>query len=75
MVGQAVLCRTNNVMGSAKAALEASVGIGRRFGSQAYPLSLALSAGPVRPLAGAGIADARFDVCFQEETGPLRARQ
>jgi enoyl-[acyl-carrier protein] reductase I len=61
-----------NVMGVAKAALEASV---RYLAADFGPLNIrvnAISAGPVRTLAGAGIADARFMFNFQREHSPLR---
>ncbi len=55
-----------NVMGVAKAALEASVRyLASDFGPQGIRVN-ALSPGPVRTLAGAGIADARADVQFPE---------
>jgi enoyl-[acyl-carrier protein] reductase I len=61
-----------NVMGVAKAALEASV---RYLASDFGPTGIrinAISAGPVRTLAGAGIADARLMFNFQERHAPLR---
>jgi enoyl-[acyl-carrier protein] reductase I len=61
-----------NVMGVAKAALEASV---RYLAADFGPLGIrvnAISAGPVRTLAGAGIGDARFLFNFQREHSPLR---
>jgi enoyl-[acyl-carrier protein] reductase I len=61
-----------NVMGVAKAALEASV---RYLAADFGPLGVrvnAISAGPVRTLAGAGITDARFMFNFQREHSPLR---
>jgi enoyl-[acyl-carrier protein] reductase I len=61
-----------NVMGVAKAALEASV---RYLAADLGPQSIrvnAISAGPVRTLAGAGIADARFMFNFQKNHAPLR---
>ena len=61
-----------NVMGVAKAALEASV----RYLSADYgPVGIrvnALSAGPMRTLAGAGISDARTIFNFQKDHAPLR---
>jgi len=61
-----------NVMGIAKAALEASVRyLAADFGPQAIRVN-AISAGPVRTLAGAGIADARFMFNFQKMHAPLR---
>jgi enoyl-[acyl-carrier protein] reductase I len=61
-----------NVMGLAKAALEASV---RYLAADLGPQGLrvnALSAGPVRTLAGAGIADARLMFNHQAAHAPLR---
>jgi enoyl-[acyl-carrier protein] reductase I len=61
-----------NVMGVAKAALEASV---RYLAADYGGLSIrvnALSAGPVRTLAGAGITDARFMYNFQAQHSPLK---
>jgi enoyl-[acyl-carrier protein] reductase I len=61
-----------NVMGIAKAALEASVRyLAADFGPQGIRVN-AISAGPVRTLAGAGIADARFMFNFQKAHAPLR---
>jgi len=61
-----------NVMGVAKAALEASVRyLAADFGPQAIRVN-AISAGPVRTLAGAGIADARLMFNFQQRHSPLR---
>jgi len=61
-----------NVMGVAKAALEASV---RYLASDYGPRGIrvnAISAGPVRTLAGAGIGDARLMFNFQKRHAPLR---
>jgi len=61
-----------NVMGIAKAALEASV---RYLAADFGPLGIrvnALSPGPVRTLAGAGITDARAMYSFQRAHSPLR---
>ena len=61
-----------NVMGVAKAALEASV---RYLAADFGPVGIrvnAISAGPIRTLAGAGIADARFMYNFQRDHSPLR---
>ncbi|MGA2493475.1 MAG: enoyl-ACP reductase FabI [Roseiarcus sp.] len=61
-----------NVMGVAKAALEASV---RYLAADYGPAGIrvnAISAGPIRTLAGAGIADARFMFNFQRHHSPLR---
>ena len=61
-----------NVMGVAKAALEASVRyLAADFGPKRIRVN-ALSAGPVRTLAGAGIADARVMFSFQQQHSPLR---
>jgi enoyl-[acyl-carrier protein] reductase I len=61
-----------NVMGPAKAALEASVRyLAADFGPQGIRVN-AISAGPVRTLAGAGIADARFMFNFEKAHAPLR---
>jgi enoyl-[acyl-carrier protein] reductase I len=61
-----------NVMGIAKAALEASVRyLAADFGPQAIRVN-AISAGPVRTLAGAGITDARLMFNFQQRHSPLR---
>ncbi len=61
-----------NVMGVAKAALEASV---RYLAADYGPAGIrvnAISAGPVRTLAGAGIADARLMFNYQKRHAPLR---
>lgn len=61
-----------NVMGIAKAALEASV---RYLAADYGPANIrvnAISAGPVRTLAGAGIADARLMFNYQRRHAPLR---
>jgi len=61
-----------NVMGVAKAALEASVRyLASDYGEQKIRVN-AISAGPVRTLAGAGIGDARLMFSFQRENSPLR---
>ena len=61
-----------NVMGIAKAALEASVRyLAADFGPDNIRVN-AISAGPIRTLAGAGIADARFMFDFQRAHSPLR---
>jgi enoyl-[acyl-carrier protein] reductase I len=61
-----------NVMGVAKAALEASVRyLAADFGPSGIRVN-AISAGPIRTLAGAGIADARFMFNFQRDHSPLR---
>jgi enoyl-[acyl-carrier protein] reductase I len=61
-----------NVMGVAKAALEASM---RYLAADLGELGIrvnALSPGPVRTLAGAGITDARATFAFQTKHSPLR---
>ncbi len=61
-----------NVMGVAKAALEASVRyLAADYGPQGVRVN-AISAGPMRTLAGAGIGDARAMFKFQETHSPLR---
>ena len=61
-----------NVMGLAKAALEASVRyLAADLGPQGIRVN-AISAGPIRTLAGAGIADARAMFNFQKAHAPLR---
>lgn len=60
-----------NVMGLAKAALESSVRyLAADFGRQGIRVN-AISAGPVRTLAGAGIGDARFTFAYQTKHSPL----
>src|SRR2546429_739161 len=60
-----------NVMGVAKAALEASVRyLASDFGSRALRVN-ARSAGPVRTLAGSGIGDARAMFAFMQKHAPL----
>jgi len=61
-----------NVMGVAKAALEASV---RYLATDLGPDNIrvnAISAGPVRTLAGAGVSDARQMFNYQRRNAPLR---
>lgn len=61
-----------NVMGVAKAALEASM---RYLAADYGPANIrvnAISAGPVRTLAGAGIADARAMYSWNQRNAPLR---
>jgi enoyl-[acyl-carrier protein] reductase I len=61
-----------NVMGVAKAALEASVRyLAVDFGGRAIRVN-AISAGPIRTLAGAGINDARYMFAFQQQHSPLK---
>ena len=61
-----------NVMGVAKAALEASVRyLASDFGGQGIRVN-ALSAGPMRTLAGAGISDARIIFNYQGDTSPMK---
>jgi len=61
-----------NVMGVAKAALESSVRyLASDFGGKGIRVN-ALSAGPMRTLAGAGISDARAMFNFQKVHSPLR---
>jgi enoyl-[acyl-carrier protein] reductase I len=60
-----------NVMGVAKAALEASVRyLAADFGSRGIRVNT-ISAGPVRTLAGSGIGDARAMFAFQQRHSPL----
>jgi len=60
-----------NVMGVAKAGLEASVRyLAVDFGRQKIRVN-AISAGPIRTLAGAGITDARYMFAFQQKFSPL----
>jgi enoyl-[acyl-carrier protein] reductase I len=59
-------------MGVAKAALEASV---RYLAADFGPVGIrvnAISAGPIRTLAGAGIGDARAMYNYQRDHSPLR---
>lgn len=61
-----------NVMGVAKAALEASV---RYLAADLGPSGIrvnALSAGPMRTLAGSGVSDARLIFNYQRDHSPLR---
>src|SRR6202167_3912263 len=61
-----------NAMGVAKAALEASVRyLAVDFGGQAVRVN-AISSGPIRTLAGAGIGDARAMFAYQQRHSPLK---
>src|SRR3954468_10992968 len=61
-----------NVMGVAKAGLEASVRyLANDYGPRGIRVN-AISAGPVRTLAGAGISDARHMFSYQQCNSPLR---
>ena len=61
-----------NVMGVAKAALEASVRyLASDFGPRGIRVN-AISAGPIRTLAGSGIGEARAMFAFQQKHAPLR---
>src|ERR1700754_2967723 len=60
-----------NVMGVAKAALEASVRyLAADYGRSGIRIN-SISAGPVRTLAGSGIGDARAMFAFQQKHSPL----
>jgi enoyl-[acyl-carrier protein] reductase I len=60
-----------NVMGIAKAGLEASVRyLAVDYGHRQIRVN-AISAGPIRTLAGAGINDARYMFAFQQRHSPL----
>jgi enoyl-[acyl-carrier protein] reductase I len=61
-----------NVMGVAKAALESSVRyLAADYGAQGIRVN-AISAGPMRTLAGAGISDARVMFNYQKRHSPLK---
>jgi len=61
----------SNVMGVAKAALEASVRyLASDYGRSGIRIN-AISAGPVRTLAGSGIGDARAMFAFMQKHSPL----
>ena len=61
-----------NVMGVAKAALEASVRyLAADYGPRGIRVN-AISAGPIRTLAGAGISDARAMLSWNQKNAPLR---
>ena len=69
--GSSFVMPNYNVMGVAKAALEASV---KYLAVDLGPKNIrvnAISAGPVRTLAGAGISDARFMYNYQRDHAPL----
>ena len=60
-----------NVMGVAKAALESSVRyLAVDFGQEGVRVN-AISAGPIRTLAGAGVSDARLMFNYQKRNSPL----
>ena len=64
-----------NVMGVAKAALEASVRyLAADFGPRGIRVN-AISAGPIRTLAGAGVGDSRTMFSFQQKHSPLDANR
>jgi enoyl-[acyl-carrier protein] reductase I len=70
--GSARVMPNYNVMGVAKAGLEASVRyLAADFGQAAIRVN-AISAGPVRTLAGAGVSDARLMFNHQRDNAPLR---
>ncbi len=59
-------------MGVAKAALEAMVRyLAADYGAQGIRVN-AISAGPIRTLAGAGIGDARAIFSYQRRNSPMR---
>lgn len=61
-----------NLMGVAKASLEASVRyLALNLGPEGTRVN-AISAGPIRTLAGAGISDARAMLSWQQKNSPLR---
>jgi enoyl-[acyl-carrier protein] reductase I len=69
--GSAQVMPNYNVMGVAKAALEASVRyLASDFGARNIRVN-AISAGPVRTLAGSGIGDARTMFAFMQKHSPL----
>lgn len=70
--GSARVMPNYNVMGVAKAALEASVRyLAADLGGRDIRVN-AISAGPVRTLAGAGVSDARLMFNYQNKNSPLR---
>lgn len=71
-LGAARVMPSYNVMGVAKAALEASVRyLANDFGTEGVRVN-ALSAGPMRTLAGSAISDARYVWKFNRDHSPLR---
>ncbi|MEM8665172.1 MAG: enoyl-ACP reductase FabI [Pseudomonadota bacterium] len=69
--GAARVMPNYNVMGVAKAALESSVRyLASDFGNDGIRVN-AISAGPVRTLAGAGVTDARLMFNYQRKHSPL----
>ena len=71
-VGSARVMPNYNVMGVAKAALEASVRyLAADYGPRGIRVN-SISAGPVRTLAGAGVADAREMYNYQQRNSPMR---
>jgi len=70
--GSVRLMPNYNVMGVAKAALEASVRyLAGDYGPRGIRVN-AISAGPIRTLAGAGISDARAILSWNQRNAPLR---
>lgn len=70
--GAEKVCPNYNVMGVAKAALEASVRyIAVDLGSQNIRIN-AISAGPIKTLAASGIADFRSSLKWNEANSPLK---
>ena len=71
-VGSTRVMPNYNVMGVAKAALEASVRyLAADFGAENIRVN-AISAGPVRTLAASGVGNARVIYNYQKRTAPLR---
>lgn len=70
--GSTVVMPNYNVMGVAKAALESAVRyLAVDYGADNIRIN-AISAGPIRTLAGSGISDARLMFNFQKSHAPLR---
>lgn len=70
--GSTAVVPNYNVMGVAKAGLEASMRyLAGDFGPQGIRVN-AISAGPVRTLAGSGVGDARLVYAWQQRNAPLR---